>query len=1044
VNISQTFIERPIATSLLMAAIALFGVVAYRALPVADLPNVDFPTLTVSASLPGANPDTMASSVATPLERQFTTIAGLDSMISTNSNGSTSITLQFDLDRDIDGATVDVQTAIAEAMPLLPSGMPNPPSFRKVNPAESPIMFFAVTSDTLPLWVVDDYAETMIAQRISMVSGVAQVQVFGAQKYSVHVQVDPSKLATRQIGYNEVSTALSNWNVNLPTGTLYGKHTAYNVQATGQLMNAAEYRPLIVAFRNGSPVRLRDVANVIDSVEDDKTASFLYGKAYGTSGVKGINLLVMRQPGSNVIEVTDRIKALMPFFKVQLPPAVRLNIRGDRSKVIRESFQDVQFTMMATLILVIGVIFLFLRNASATLIPAMALPFSIVGTFSVMYLMHYSLDNLSMMALILSIGFVVDDAIVMLENVVRHIERGESALAAAYAGSREIGFTIVSMTISLAAVFIPILFMGGILGRLFREFAITITVAILISGVVSVTLTPMLCSRFLHFNHAGRPNPLYRALEWVFDSTHRVYGSSLRWVLRHRPVMAAVFVAVLGATVYLYVKVPKGFIPDTDNDTISVNAEAVQGTSFYQMSTYVARVSRILAQDPNVETFMSSVGGNFGSGGSNSSRMFVQLVPRRQRALTSTQVAEKLRPKVAGIPGIRSFITVPPAIRIGGRMSKSSYEFTMQAPDTGTLYREAQKFERVVARLPGLQDVTSDLQIKTPRINLEINRDKAAALGVSVMQIENALYDAFGPRWASTIYGTTNQYKVLLELLPEYQKHADSLSLLYLKSTAGALIPMDTVVRQWNDAGPQVIAHSGQLPSVTISFNLRPGVALGAAVDEIQEAATKNMPGNITTSFTGTAKAFQSSLTNLPLLLTIAILVVYIVLGVLYESFIHPLTILSGLPSAGFGALLTLLLFKVELTIYAFVGLIMLIGIVKKNAIMQIDFALEAERNEGKSAHDAIYEGCLIRFRPIMMTTMAAMLGSLPIALGYGAGGEARRPLGLAVVGGLMFSQLMTLYLTPVVYTYNAAILERFRGVRSPKPALHPAIQGGD
>ena len=1045
-NISQTFIERPIATSLLMAGIALFGLVSYRALPVADLPNVDFPTISVNASLPGANPDTMASAVATPLERQFTTIAGLDSMISSNSLGSTSITLQFDLNRDIDGATVDVQTAISAAMPLLPPGMPNPPSFRKVNPADMPTMFFVITSPTLPLWVVDDYAETLIAQRISMVNGVAQVQVFGTQKYAVHVQADPNKLAARQMGINELSQALQDWNVNLPTGTLYGKHTAYNIQATGQLMTAAEYRPMIVAWQNGAPVRLQEVANVIDSVEDDKTGTWLYGKDY--KGVRGINLAVMRQPGSNVIEVTDGIKQLLPFFKAQLPPTIHMDIRGDRSKNIREAFQDIQFTMMVTLFLVIGVIYLFLRNGSATMIPAMALPFSIVGTFSVMYLLDYSLDNLSMMALILSIGFVVDDAIVMLENIVRHIEHGESPLAAAYAGSKEIGFTIVSMTLSLAAVFIPLLFMGGILGRLFREFAVTITVAILISGVVSVSLTPMLCSRFLRAAEAGRRSWFHRVTEAFFDGMRDLYASSLRVVLHQRAAMAVVFVAVLGATVYLYIKVPKGFIPDTDNDQVYVNTEALQGTSFYQMVDYQDRVARAVMQEPNVDMFMSSMGGGMGGGGggsANNGRMFVQLVPRRQRELTAAQVAESLRRRLGGIPGMRSFVTIPPAIRIGGRMSKSAYEFTLQGPDTEALYREAQKFEHVVARLPGLQDVTSDLQIKNPRVNLSIDRDKAAALGVSIMQLEGSLYSAFGPRWASTIYGSTSQYRVLLELLPEYQRHADSLSLLYLKSDSGALVPMDAIVKQYNDAGPQVIAHSGQLPSVTISFNLRPGVALGDAVDEIQEAAMRSLPDTISTSFTGTAKAFQSSLKNLPLLLVIAILVVYIVLGVLYESFIHPLTILSGLPSAGLGALLTLLIFKVDLSIYSFVGLIMLIGIVKKNAIMQIDFALEAERTEHKSPREAIYEGCLIRFRPIMMTTMAAMLGAVPIALGYGAGGEARRPLGLAVVGGLMFSQLMTLYLTPVVYTYNAAVLDWWRSLRQrSRPVLVPAGQEGD
>ncbi len=1021
-----------------MLAIAMFGVVSYRALPVSDMPNVDFPTLSVSASLPGANPDTMASAVATPLERQFTGIAGLDSMISTNSQGSSSVTLQFDLARNIDGAAVDVETAIAEAMPLLPSGMPSPPSFRKVNPADSPIMMLGLTSTTLPLWVLDDFAETMVAQRISMVTGVAQVQVMGAQKYAVRVQVDPNKLAAKQIGINEVDGALKSWNVNIPTGTLDGPHQSYNIKSTGQLMDAAAYRPVVVAYRNGAPVRLEQLATVIDSVEDNKTASWFCTAA---GSARAINLFVMRQPGSNVIEVTDNVKRLLPVFQAELPPSVKLAIRGDRSKNIREAFQDIQTTMAITLVLVIAVIFLFLRNGSATLIPSMALPLSIIGTFSVMYLLNYSLDNMSLMALILCVGFVVDDAIVMLENIVRHMERGENPLQAALSGSKEIGFTIVSMTLSLAAVFIPILFMSGILGRLFREFAVTICVAILISGFVSITLTPMLCSRFLRPPGERVKGLFQRSTERFFDGMLRVYERSLRWVLGHRPVMIGVFFVVLAATIFLFGIVPKGFIPDTDNDQISVSSEAAQGTSYYQMIQYQQKITEIIRQDPDVESIVSSAGGSY-MGGANTGRMFVQLKPRRQRVLTVNQIAEKLRPKVSRFPGVRVFMTIPTAIRIGGRMSKSAYDFTLQGPETTELYREAQKLEREIARLPELQDVTTDLQIKTPRVNVDIQRDKAAALNLNAVQIEGALYSAFGPRWSSTIYAPTNQYRVLLEVLPKFQEHADYLSMLYFKSSDSHLIPLNTFAKLTTDAGPQTINHSGQLPAVTISFNLKPGVALGDAVMKIQDLALRSMPATITTSFQGTAKAFQDSMKNLTLLLTVAILVVYIVLGVLYESYIHPLTILSGLPSAGFGALLTLLIFRVDLNIYAFVGLIMLVGIVKKNAIMQIDFALEAERKEGKNPSDAIYEGCLIRFRPIMMTTMAALLGALPISLGWGAGGESRRPLGLTVVGGLVFSQLITLYLTPVVYTYMAVLLEKWRKLKQAPVLLQATPQG--
>jgi len=1022
VNISEVFIKRPIATSLIMLGIALFGVVAYRALPVSDLPNVDFPTLNVGAGLPGGDPSTMASAVASPLERQFTTIAGLDEMTSSSSTGSSNVTLQFDLNRDIDSAAVDVQTAIAEVMPLLPAGMPSPPSFRKFNPSDWPIMFLGLTSKTVPMSVVDDYAETVIAPRISMVNGVSQVQVFGAAKYAVRVQVDPNKLWAQKIGLNEIDTALTNWNVNLPTGQLFGRSATYNLKAGGQLMNADEFKPIVITYRNGAPVRLEQVAHVIDSVENPLNVSWLYTKA-GPERV--INLQVMRQPGTNTIEVTDAVRKLLPAFQTELPPSVHLTVRGDRSKNIRQAFGDIQLTMLVTLVLVVGVIFAFLHNGSATLIPALALPFSILGTFAVMQVLNFSLDNLSMMALILSIGFVVDDAIVMLENIVRHMEHGEGALEAALKGSREIGFTIITMTTSLAAVFIPILFMGGILGRLFREFAITITTAILISGVVSVTLTPMLCSRFLRVSALHAKTGFAGFMERTFNRLFRGYEWSLGVVLRHRAVMLGVFASVLVGTIWMFGVVPKGFIPDQDNDSLNINVRAAQGTSFYEMVHHAQTIADIINKNPYVDTFFASTGGGFGS--MNTAHFNVQLTPRADRPVTAMQVAQQIRGPLLRYPGFRAFVSLPPSLQIGGHGGNSSYNLSVQSADTDELYTWAGRLERAIAELPQVQDVSDDMEMKSPRVNLVIDRDKAAAVGLNATQVETALYSGFGPKWSSTIYGPASQYRVLVELDPKYQEHADSLKKIAFKTTAGTLVPLESVVNFKETVGPQSVNHVGQLPAVTISFGLRPGVSLGAATGAITRVADGLLPPTVTTAFQGSAKVFQASMANLGLLLFVAIGVVYIVLGMLYESYIHPITILSGLPAAGFGALVTLWLFRNELNIYSFVGLVMLIGIVKKNAIMQIDFALEAERNHGKTPAEAIYEGALVRFRPIMMTTMAALLGSVPIALGLGAGGEARRPLGLAVAGGLVVSQLITLYLTPVVYTYMAQVMKTRR-----------------
>ena len=998
-------------TTLVMTALIMFGVISYFLLPVNDLPSVDFPTIMVSAGLPGANSDTMASAVATPLERQFTNIAGLESMNSTSASGTTQITLQFDMSRKIDGAAQDVQAAIVAAQPYLPTSMPTPPTFKKANPADAPILYIALSSPTMPLYSVDEYAERLIAQGISMVSGVAQVQVFGSQIYAVHVQVDPEQLSARGIGIDQVVSAVRNNNVNLPTGTLYGPYKAYNVFANGQLFNAAQYRPLIVTYHNGAPVRVGDVGDVIDSVQSDKVASWY-------KNTRAVILAVQRQPNTNTIEIVDRILKLLPTYQAVMPASVNLNILFDRSQSIRASVNDVQLTLLVTLVLVILVIFWFLGDIRATLIASLALPVSILGTLALIKLLHFSLNNLSLMALTLSVGFVVDDAIVMLENIVRHIEKGEAPLTAALMGSREIGFTILSMTLSLVAVFIPILFLPGLIGRIFNEFAVTISIAILLSGFTSISLTAMLCSRFLKPKGEEHERRWHKSVDLIFQTGLQLYARTLRFALRHKSWVFASFIAMVIATVVVFKEMPKGFLPSEDTGQIFGMTEADQGTSFDNMVAHQKQLANIVADDPNVRAFMSSVGSGGPNLSGNSGRIFIVLKPKKERALKVDGVIQELRKKTAHIPGIKLYMQNLASIRIGGQLTKAMYQFSLSSPNIDHLYAAAIALEDKMKQLPNLIDVNSDLQVKNLQVEVNIDREKCSQLGLTMQQVEDALNSAYSARQISTIYTPDNQYWVIGEVQPRFYRDPSLLHRLYLHSSNGTLIPLSTVATTKTDVGPLLISHIGQFPSVTLSFNLKPNASLSQAVDEVKKITAGSLPDDVTPSFQGTAQVFESSMVMMPLLLLIAVLVIYIVLGILYESYIHPITILSGLPSAGLGALLILCLFHVEMSIYGFLGLILLIGIVKKNAIMIIDFALDAERNENKPSEEAIYQACLVRFRPIMMTTLCALMGSIPIAVGIGSGSEARQPLGLTVVGGLLVSQLVTLYITPVFYLY--------------------------